>query len=469
MTDVNRNRAIPFSIGLGTMIAALHASGMNAAFPVIAQQTGASVAGAQWILTVYTLALSGCLLTFGRLGDRAGLRGVYLGGLAAFTIASAACALAPNLVTLVVLRGIEGVGAAMISATSAAILARHLPASRLGQALGWQAGMTYFGLALGPALAGFVAEQYGWRALFLMNLPLGAIAMIVAARVLESVSCRPRLTKFNGLESLAWIATLVPLMVALSGWQPGGWLSLRTTILGAATCVCCAAFVVINRRSADPLIRFAVFRRAAFSAATLAETVYYVCLYATGFLMPLYLMRARGFGAAETGFFVACQCLARAMAAPIGGRLTDRSGVRIPTGLGVVILGIGMLCLCRLDSGTSAVQVGATLVLVGIGTGLFVPANSTSLLGSAPTELYGMAGSILATARNLGMTLGVAIAAAMYTVSAPGEAAGAAAAIAGVRGAFTVVAALAVVNAIGFILASVNWAPGGADRVPEPS
>jgi EmrB/QacA subfamily drug resistance transporter len=469
MTGANRNSMIPFSIGLGPMIATLHASGINASFPVIARQMGASVAGAQWILMVYTLVVSGSLLTFGRLGDRAGLRGVYIGGLATFTVTSAACALAPNVTTLIVLRGMQGIGAAMISATSAAILARNLPVARLGQALGWQAGMTYLGLALGPALAGLVAGRFGWRALFLMNLPLGAIAIVAAARAIEGASCRPRLRELNGLESLAWIATLVPLMIALSGWQPGGWRSLRTTILAVATFVCCAVFVGLNRRSADPLIRFGVFRRAAFSTATVTEGVYYLCLYATGFLMPLYLMQARGFGAAETGFFVTCQCLARAMAAPFSGRLTDRSGVRIPTGLGVVILGIGMLCLCRLDSGTSAGQVGATLVLVGIGTGLFVPANSTSLMGSAPAELYGMAGSILATARNLGMTLGVAIAAAVYTLCATGEAAGAPAAIAGVRGAFTVIAALAVVNAIGAILASASYAPAGADQVPEPS
>jgi EmrB/QacA subfamily drug resistance transporter len=451
------------------MIAALHASGINTSFPVIAKQMGASLAGAQWILMVYTLVLSGCLLTFGRLGDRAGLRGVYLGGLATFTVTSAACALAPNVTTLVVLRGVQGIGAAMISATAAAILARHLPAARLGQALGWQAGMTYLGLALGPALAGLVAARFGWRAVFLMNVPLGAIAIIAAVRAIEGGSCRPRLRELNGLESLAWIATLVPLMIALSGWQPGGWLSLRTTILAAATSVCCGAFVVINRRSADPLIRFAVFRRAAFSTATVTEGVYYLCLYATGFLMPLYLMQARGFGAAETGLFVTCQCLARALAAPFSGRLTDRSGVRIPTGLGVAMLGIGMLCLCRLDSGTTAGEVGAILVLVGIGTGLFVPANSTSLLGSAPAELYGMAGSILATARSLGMTLGVAIAAAVYTFCASGAAAGAPAAIAGVRGAFTVIAGLAVVNAIGAILASASYAPAGAGQVPEPT
>ena len=180
-------------------------------------------------------------------------------------------------------------------------------------------------------------------------------------------------------------------------------------------------------------------------------------------------MQARGFGAVETGFLVTCQCLARAMAAPFSGRLTDRSGVRIPTGLGVAILAFGMLCLCRLDSYTSVVQVAATLVLIGIGTGLFVPANSTSLLGSAPGGLYGMAGSILATARNLGMTLGVAVAAAAYSWFATGETAGAPAVIAGVRGAFTVFAALAVVNAIGSLLVSANHAPALAEQIPETS
>ena len=196
-------------------------------------------------------------------------------------------------------------------------------------------------------------------------------------------------------------------------------------------------FMWINSRSRRPLLPFRTFRAPGLPAAA-AETVYYTCLYASGFLIPLYLVRVRRFSAIEAGLFLAAQSIARAASAPFSGRLLDRYSTGRLTAAGAILSSAALWVMCGFSRETPVFGIACALVLLGGGAGVFVPANSKALLSAVPAGLYGASAGILATARNIGMTFGVSAAALLYTEFAPGS--GSPATVAGVGPAFTVIA-----------------------------
>lgn len=426
---------LPFAVGFGTMILSAHVSGVNAAFPVLVRELGSDAGQGQWILTVYTLALSACLLTFGSLGDRIGLRPVYVTGMAMYGWVSAACALATSATGLTWLRGALGIGAAMISATSVAMLAAHTSPGRLGRALGWQSAMTYAGIALGPALSGVLVQFLGWRALFLINAPAAVAAITVLPQLPREFNINHCGASFFSLSNLGWIGALVSVTAAFSR---GSHRFLALLFAAVSSCV----FIWTNNRSERPLIPFQALRLRGFLAATGAEIFFYWCLYASGFLIPLYLLRARGLTALDAGIFLATQGVARAVAAPFSGRLLDHYSTGKVIVAGAVTSFAAISMMCTFTDVTPRTGILAVFVLLGFGTGLFVPANSKAFLRAVPAELYGASVGIFATARNLGMTFGVAAAALLFVQFAPGSSA--ADTVTGVRTAFAIIVACAL-------------------------
>ncbi len=398
---------LPFMVGLGTMLVSAHVSGVSAAFPLIIGQLGVTVTKGQWILTAYTLALSASLLTFGGLADRIGFLRVYISGLAVFGISSGACAVASNVWALILLRGVQGVGAAMVSATSVALIGVSVARGRIGRALGWQTGMTYAGLALGPLLAGFVAQQFGWRILFALNLPAAALAILAVFRAppqyLERSDSHTR-----SWPGILWMASMVALMLAVTG-RTGRVLAV------SAAALCAASLLCMNQRSREPLFAAWMVRSRPFTVAAAGETIYYSCLYAIGFLMPLYLARGRGVTISQIGIFLALQSAARSLAAPVSGFIIDRIAAPMVIWLGIVLLALAACFLYAFGGQKNAAGIWSALILLGIGAGLFAPANSKVLLSASPVEKYGISTGILATARNLGMTFGVTFAALLYS------------------------------------------------------
>jgi MFS family permease len=310
----------------------------------------------------------------------------------------------------------------MVSATSVALLGAHIPQSRLGRAVGWQAGITYVGLALGPVTAGYVLQRFEWRALFLINVP--AVALSIAA-VLSFAPPDSRAISAAAIAvgqpwylpyvaSCASMGMLVALMIAFAG--P----SEHVLSLGLAA-VCCALFLWVQRRNPKPFWRSDLFRSRDFSTAAVAETIHYLCLYAIGLLIPVYLIQGRRFATAQVGILMAAQSTARAVSAPISGRMCDRVGPAVLTSAGMILLTGAVSYMYNFGADTPVVVIAATLALLGTGAGLLTPANSKALLAAAPTCHYGLSTGVLATARNVGMTLGASVAAILYSNLAGGN------------------------------------------------
>jgi EmrB/QacA subfamily drug resistance transporter len=412
---IDRKWLVLAAVGVGTFMSALDGSVVNTILPVVREAFGSNVATVEWVITVYLLVVSGVLLSFGRLGDLRGHKAMYVSGFAVFVGSSALCGLAPSVETLVAFRGVQALGAAMLFANGPAILTTNFPASQRGQALGLQATMTYLGLTVGPALGGFLADLLGWRSVFYINVPVGILAVTLSALFIPRDQPAERRGRFDVAGALVFLLGLVALLLSLNQGHNWGWTSIPILGLFAGAVVFVVIFVAIERRVTSPMLDLRLFASRIFSASTASAVLNYVCLYSVAFLMPFYLIQGRGLSPAQAGLILTAQPLVMAVAAPLSGTLSDRIGSRLLSVAGMAILGIGLLLLSRLGSASPYGQVAGFLVVVGLGIGIFISPNTSALMGAAPRSRQGIAAGVLATARTVGMVMGVGLAGAIFT------------------------------------------------------
>ncbi len=403
------------AIGVGTFMSALDGSVVNIVLPVVKLAFGTDVASVEWVVTVYLLVVSGLLLSVGRLGDLRGHKQIYVAGFGLFLLGSALCGLAPSVSGLIASRGLQALGAAMLFANSPAILTKNFPDTQRGQALGLQATMTYLGLTVGPSLGGWLTAQLGWRSVFYINLPVGLIALALSLRYIPADAIRAAGEGFDLAGAASFLAGLVALLLALDQGHAWGWTSTATLGLFAAAAALLGLFVFIERRHPSPMLDLSLFSRRTFSATAASAVLNYICVYSVLFLMPFYLIQGRGFSPERAGLLLTAQPLVMAAVAPLSGTLSDRVGTRVPSVVGMLVFGLGLFLLSQLGAQSQAASVAAALAVAGLGIGIFVSPNNSALMGAAPRNRQGIAAGILATARNVGMVLGVGLAGAIFT------------------------------------------------------
>ena len=404
------------TVGVGTFMSALDGSVVNTLLPVLARAFGASVGGIEWVTTVYLLVISGLLLSVGRAGDLYGHKRLYIGGFVLFVAGSALCG-----------------RAAMLMATAPAILTRSFPATQRGRALGAQGTFTYLGLTAGPSLGGWLASTVGWRAVFYVNVPVGAIAIVLAWRVIAPDHGAQARERFDVVGAVLFTAGLVALLVALNQGHAWGWTSTPVLVLLAVAAGLLAAFVRIERHRPSPMLDLSLFRDRQFSGATVSALLNYACVFAVLFVLPFLLIQGRGLDTAHAGLILTAQPIVMAVVAPISGTLSDRIGSRAPAVTGMMTLAAGLAFLGSVVSRGSLAMIAAGLAVIGLGVGTFVSPNNNALMGAAPRHRQGIAAGVLATARNVGMVLGVGLAGAVFTTVVARSSAAADALVAGVR------------------------------------
>jgi EmrB/QacA subfamily drug resistance transporter len=393
----------------------LGGSAVTTVLPIVNRDLGSNVATIQWVIIVYLLVVSALLLGFGRLGDLRGYKSIYVSGFAVFVLASALCGLARTTTVLIAARGVQGIGAAMLFATSPAILTTHFPATERGRALGLQAMMTYLGLTVGPSLGGWLTGWLGWRAVFFANVPVGLFALWLSWRVIPRDPAPRRGERFDWAGASIFMSGLVALLVALNRAYALGWTSPIIVTLLAVFGLALAAFLLIEGRVPTPMLDLTLFRRRLFGAAAASALLNYICVSGTLLLLPFYLIQGRGLHPAQAGLLLTAQPLVMSIAAPLSGMLSDRIGVRLPGTLGMAILAAGLFLLAGLGPHSPVRDVITALIAVGLGTGTFISPNTSGLMGAAPRDRQGIAGGILATARSVGMVLGVGLQGAVFT------------------------------------------------------
>lgn len=414
-TNTSQKWWVLLAVGIGTFMTALDTSVVNTILPVISKSLFTEISTVEWIITIYLLVLSGLLLSFGRLGDLRGHKIVYIIGFVVFLISSLLCGLAPNVLTLVLFRAAQALGAAMLSANSPALLTKNFPANQRGRALGLQATMTYLGLTVGPSLGGWLATQFGWRIVFYINLPVGLIAIWLSLRSIPDDRTTNPEEQFDNPGALVFIVGLSTLLLALNQGYRWGWTSIVVIALISFSSLLLGIFILLESRVENPILDLSLFNNRSFTLAAMSAVLNYIAVFSVIFLMPFYLIQGRNLNAAQAGLLLTAQPIIMAIIAPISGTVSDRIGTRLPSTLGMAVLSMGIFLLSRLDGFSTNQQILTSLAVVGLGTGIFISPNNSALMGSAPRRRQGIAAGVLATSRNFGMVLGVGLAGAIFT------------------------------------------------------
>ncbi len=396
-------------------MSALDGSVVNTILPVLREAFSSSIASIEWVITVYLLVLSGLLLSFGRLGDLRGHKNVYLLGFLVFITSSALCGLASSVVVLVIFRSVQALGGAMLAANSPAILTKSFPARQRGQALGLLATMTYLGLTVGPSLGGWLTDQFSWRAVFYINIPVGLVAFILSLRFIDPDTRSTHYETFDFVGAALFLGGLTALLFGLNLGQELGWLSIPILISISTAIIILFVFWWVETRIPSPMLDLKLFTNKLFTLSVTSAIINYMCVYSITFLMPFYLIQGLGMSPSKAGLILTAMPIIMAIMAPISGGLSDRFGTHMLALVGMVVLAFGLFLLSRLTPDSSALDIVVRLAVTGLGIGVFISPNTSALMGAAPRERQGIASGVLATSRNMGMVLGVGYAGAIFT------------------------------------------------------
>jgi len=403
------------AVAVGNFLGPLNGSIVNIALPNITAHFQADLPAAEWVIMAFLLTISSLLLTYGRLGDMIGHKPVYVSGFFVFTAGSLLCAAAGSIEALIAFRVVQGLGAGMLMAIGPAIVTSAFPARERGKALGIMGMVVAAALASGPVLGGILVGYFDWRAVFLLNAPIGLFGLFWSARILAADKGRPG-QSFDVPGALTFSAGLTLLLLVLSKGQEWGWSSAPVLAFAPASLALLALFLFIERKVPQPMLDLSLFRNRLFLSANASSLLNFMAQFAVYFLLPFYILDIRHLAPQHAGFLMTASPLVVFFVAPLSGSLSDRIGSRTLSSLGMGIIAVGMFLLSRIPLDAPLPAIAAVLALIGLGVGLFQSPNNSAIMGAVPRQRLGIASGMLATMRNVGMVMGIAVAGAVFAI-----------------------------------------------------
>jgi EmrB/QacA subfamily drug resistance transporter len=395
----------------GMLMIILDGNVVSVALPVLQSELGFTTAGLAWTVNAYLVPFGGLLLLAGRIGDLFGRRRMLLVGLTLFVLASLLCGLAISAEMLVAARFLQGIGAAMSSAVVLGMVVALFPEpGERAKAMGVYAFVGAAGASIGTLLGGVLTDSVGWRWIFLINVPIGVMTVLLALRVVAADRPVARSGRPDVLGGLLVTAGLVLAVLTIVDESA----PVTRLGLGAAAVALLAGFVVRQRRTAEPLVRLGIFRSRAVSGGNAAQLLMVAGMLGFQFTAALYLQQALGYTPAQTGFALLPITITIALVSLIlSGRLIARSGARAVLLAGEILLVAGLLLLTRPPTGSFVVDVLPSMLVLGIGAGLALPAVTTVIMSDATPEDAGLASGLANTSQQVGGALGIAVLAAL--------------------------------------------------------
>jgi EmrB/QacA subfamily drug resistance transporter len=390
-------------LSLGALMIVLDSTVVNVALPSIQASLGFSPAGLAWVVNAYMLTFGGFLLLGGRLGDLLGPRRVFLAGVAAFTLASLACGLAPNPAWLVVARAIQGVGGAVTSAVSLSLIMGLFPEpDARAKAMGAFGFVSAGGGSLGLLVGGVLTSALNWHWIFLVNLPIG---LGVALATLAIVPAKPRLQPRGPLDILGAVTVTLALLCAVAGVVQQAW-----WLLGAAALLL-AAFLLVERRARAPLVPLALFRSRNVTVANVVGVLWAAAMFSWFFLAALYMQLVLGYDALHVGLgFLVGNVIMAIFSVGLSARIVTRFGLRGPMALGLGLAALGLALFARAPVGGGYVlDILPAMTLLGFGAGLAFNPVLLAAMGDVPPEDAGLASGVVNTSFMMGGALGLAV------------------------------------------------------------
>ena len=403
------------SLSLSMLLSSLGTSIANVGLPTLAQALDASFQEVQWIVLAYLLAITTLIVSVGRLGDLIGRRRLLLGGICLFTAASILCGVAPTLGVLIAARAAQGLGAAVMMALTMALVGETVPKEKTGSAMGLLGTMSAIGTALGPSLGGVLIAAFSWRAMFLVNVPLGLLTLLMAYRYLPIDRRGPKTgwSGFDPMGTLLLALTLAAYALAMTlGRGSFGPLNMAL-LLGAVVGI--GLFAFVETRVGAPLIRMGMFRDPGLSASLAMSALVSTVMMATLVVGPFYLSRALGLDAVLVGLVLSVGPVAAALTGVPAGRMADRLGAQRITVIGLTGMAGGSFILAMMPVAFGIPGYIAPMVVVTISYALFQTANNTAVMTDLRADQRGVIAGLLSLSRNLGLITGASAMGAVFT------------------------------------------------------
>ncbi len=383
---------------LGSFLIPFMGSSINIALPSIGKEFALNAVLLSWVTTSYLLTVGIFLVPFGRIADIYGREKIFFYGFVIYTLSSFLSAMATSPFFLIASRILQGIGASMTFSTGVAILMSVFPAGERGKVLGINVAAVYLGLSCGPFLGGLLTHYFGWRTIFLINVPFGLLIIFFTFWKLKGEWTEARGEKFDFIGSILYSFTLVTVMYGFS-LLPGIW-GAFFILLGV---IGVWAFVKWEIKSESPVFDIDLFRNnKVFAFSNLAALINYSAIFAVSFLLSLYLQFIKGLNPHEAGMILICQPIVQAVFSPFAGRLSDRIEPRMVASTGMALTTVGLALFIFLDEKTKISSIIASLILIGFGLGLFSSPNTNAVMSSIERKFYGVASGILGTMRTTG-------------------------------------------------------------------
>lgn len=394
---------------LGIFMATLDGSILNIANPTIASSLGVDLQQVQWVVTSYMLAITATLLFLGNLGDKIGSNRIYTAGFLGFTIGSVLCGLSDTLSGLIAARVFQALGGSMLMATGIGIVSNSFPPEERGKALGFTGSVVGIGNMTGPALGGFLVARFAWPTIFWINVPIGVIAFFLAWRFLPRQDQSVTDKGFDPIGIILFGMAAAILVLSMSTHAGIEW---RWLVIGVALLL---LFYHYETRNPQALLDLGLFKVNTFLFGNILGFIIYIVQTFMFFLLPFYLERLLGYTPAQSGLFMTIPPICLAVTAPLAGSLSDRIGPARLTSVSFLLASIAFLVFSLMNAETGPVHIIAALVIFGIGMGCFGSPNNSSILGSVPKNKAGYTGGFIATIRNFGFAMGIALSASLFT------------------------------------------------------
>lgn len=401
-----------FSISLATFMSSLDGTIVNIALPAISESFGVSSTAVSWVATSYLLVLVGCILVFGKIADTIGFRRIFLAGFFIFTLGSLFCGTLPEisggLYTLIGSRMFQAVGGAMIAAIAPAMITAYIPTDQRGKAMGIIMIFAALGTALGPAIGGVLTQFLSWHWIFIINVPVGIVAILLGIKVIPPDVPSAAPAAFDRAGAMLAFAGLASLVFVVSEGESLGWTSPVILLLALVTAGSLAWFTKNELAVADPLLDLSLFKSRNFFLATLLLFLVFFSFSGINYLLPFYLKYVGNYDTSTAGLILTSLSVAMMAAGYLAGQLFNRLGPRKLCIIAGIPLVMGYFLMTRLHTDTSVGYVVASLLLIGFGLGLVVTPVTTMIMMSVPKSRSGMISSLTGLLRTAPLSIGIA-------------------------------------------------------------
>ncbi|BBX72969.1 DHA2 family efflux MFS transporter permease subunit [Mycobacterium shinjukuense] len=406
---MNRTQLLTLvATGLGLFMIFLDALIVNVALPKIQERFAVGEDGLQWVVAAYSLSMAVFIMSSATLADLYGRRRWYVAGVFLFTAGSIVCGLAPSLAVLATARGVQGLGAAIVSVTSLALVSAAFPEpTQKARAIGIWTALASVGVTVGPTLGGLLVDQWGWRSVFYVNAPVGALVILLTLGFVQESRNR-RARRFDLSGQTLFIVTTGTFVCAIIEGPQVGWTSPRILALFSTATVGWFLFLWCERRSSDPMMDLTLFRDASYAVSIATMCTVFFAVYGMLLLTTQFLQNVRGYTPSVTGVLILPFGLALAIVSPLVGQLVARIGARVPILVGLCLLMLGLLTLIASEHRSWSLVL-AGLGLCGTGLALCLTSITTIAMTAVPQDRAGMAAGIMNAQRAIGSTIGFAV------------------------------------------------------------